>query len=124
MMRTPDLLSIHKHLGLTFTGKGTANPPGRHALTMSDAKGFSFDIMNPSNEAELVLPSLPDKSSRTFEEAAATSTGFSGVCWPGFKSMGTFPPSESAHAFAALDPTLYAFYGQRMYVWMNELVNE
>jgi hypothetical protein len=47
---------------LTFAGKGTASPSGRHTFTMSEARGLSLDIMKPSKAAELFFPSFPDNN--------------------------------------------------------------
>ena len=67
--------------------------------------------MNPSNAAEVLFASLPERSWRTLKAAAAASTGLSGpVSMFSSSSIGTLPPSELAHALAAREPKLYAFY--------------
>lgn len=100
-------LAKFQQLRLTLIGKGTASPSGKHALTMSEASGLSFDIMKPSKEAALFFPSLPDSSWRTLKAAAAASTGFNGSSpFSSSISIGTLPPSESAQALAARAPML------------------
>jgi hypothetical protein len=57
----------------------------------------------------LVFPSSPDNNSAILAEAVAASTGLRGLSTLAIESssgISTFPPSLSAHAFAAREPLL------------------
>lgn len=65
--------------------------------------------MKPSSAAAFSLPSPPDSSSLIFTLIAAFSCGLRGSFDFGLLAtlgISTFPPSDSAHAFAAREPML------------------
>ena len=71
--------------------------------------------MYASKDAALFFPSSPESNSAILADAVAASTGFKGLSAFGILSkdgISTFPPSLSAHAFAALDPLLYERCGK------------